>query len=81
MKKHIAQGLIGLMVLLSGAVSFAEETTEDDARLAARGWAMLKLGRRDEALEAFRARCTEAGLPGVHLMAIVWAALPSTFTP
>ena len=33
-----------------------------------------------EALEAFRARCTEAGLPGVHLMAIVWAALPSTLS-
>ena len=41
MKKHIAQGLIGLMVLLSGAVSFAEETTEDDARMAARGWSLL----------------------------------------
>lgn len=33
-----------------------------------------------EALDAFRARSVEAGLPGIHLMAIVWAALPSTLS-
>lgn len=33
-----------------------------------------------EALESFRQRCREAGLPGVHLQAIVWSALPSTIS-
>ena len=33
-----------------------------------------------EALESFRQRCREAGLPGVHLQAIVWSALPSTLS-
>lgn len=33
-----------------------------------------------EALDDFRLRCKEAGLPGIHLMAIAWAALPATLS-
>ena len=32
------------------------------------------------ALDDFRARCVAAGLPGVHLQAIVWGALPATIS-
>lgn len=31
-----------------------------------------------EALESLRAKCVKAGLPGVHLQAIMWSALPET---
>ena len=41
MKKYIAQGLMSLAVVLASVVSLAEETTQDDARMAARGWSML----------------------------------------
>lgn len=31
-----------------------------------------------EALESLRAKCVKAGLPGVHIQAIMWSALPET---
>ncbi len=33
-----------------------------------------------DALQSFRQKCIDAGLPGLHLQAIVWAALPSTLS-
>ena len=33
-----------------------------------------------QALDSFRRKCVEAGLPGLHLQAIVWGALPATLS-
>ena len=33
-----------------------------------------------QALDSFRRKCAEAGLPGLHLQAIVWGALPATLS-
>jgi hypothetical protein len=33
-----------------------------------------------EALDAFRAKCVAAGLPGVHIQAILWSNIPATLS-
>ena len=43
-----------------------------------RGMGGMEQARK--ALDSFREKCVKAGLPGVHLQAIVWSALPSTIS-
>ncbi|MCQ2143458.1 MAG: glycoside hydrolase family 99-like domain-containing protein [Bacteroidales bacterium] len=38
------------------------------------------IGPAREALDALRAECAAAGLPGLHLQAIVWGSLPATIS-